>query len=578
MKFEVNISVLKDCLFHPSSHLVEKMLKRSTRRKVGTWSYVSSTARSLEAVQVVQGKGFGEGLGRYRTWPLFKTHPSIRWTGNRTRVLRNASLLFSAFDVPTIVDTVNERIMSHGYTLICRDGLNQQDYAPCHRSKSSRIGSRSILESSNDCYGFLWDASVILSEGIDLDPFPVEPLLQLSKHGRKRVKRKAEVCNSSLTRLLASHLGEPGSVSRRGRSRIFSRGSRAATTPLVRGFSRGSSVSRALSFRRCFTPTSFTLIGSRDLAVKRSPNISAHSHTNRRKGNFEPSGPGTGRLDLFMLCNSGRSVAILKPGDLSPLRFDLDSVCPLIHPARHPRLFSRMYATRTEIYLPNITPIVAEHHARIDSLPSTQQAIPDKTYLPTVSSGMIRTCENPVTRLGIEPSFPWWEVSGLTAVATAAPYIWLKHEYNYRADSNLQPPVECRRVRHACHSLVGLCMNEGVEKRTGKSRMKNGKESEAPRGNLAGHRRHRKAMERAAPHCMPGNPRAHCVTVPARAHCPGRDGRTAQPPSWLCAHRPYTDLQCGRHCANMPLYNVPGALTVVSRAASVVAVCSPEVH
>ncbi|KAJ8889348.1 hypothetical protein PR048_008847 [Dryococelus australis] len=49
------------------------------------------------------------------------------------------------------------------------------------------------------------------------------------------------------------------------------------TTPLVRGFSRGSPVSPALSFRRCSTFTSITLIGSQDLAVKSRPNLFTHS-------------------------------------------------------------------------------------------------------------------------------------------------------------------------------------------------------------------------------------------------------------------------------------------------------------
>ncbi|KAJ8866586.1 hypothetical protein PR048_032445 [Dryococelus australis] len=45
------------------------------------------------------------------------------------------------------------------------------------------------------------------------------------------------------------------------------------TMPLVGGFSRGSPVSPALSFRRCSILTSITLIDSQDLAVKISPNL-----------------------------------------------------------------------------------------------------------------------------------------------------------------------------------------------------------------------------------------------------------------------------------------------------------------
>ncbi|KAJ8869107.1 hypothetical protein PR048_030673 [Dryococelus australis] len=49
------------------------------------------------------------------------------------------------------------------------------------------------------------------------------------------------------------------------------------TMPLVGGFSRGISVSRALSLRRHSIFTSITLIGSQDLAVKNRPNLATHT-------------------------------------------------------------------------------------------------------------------------------------------------------------------------------------------------------------------------------------------------------------------------------------------------------------
>ncbi|KAJ8876054.1 hypothetical protein PR048_023962 [Dryococelus australis] len=49
------------------------------------------------------------------------------------------------------------------------------------------------------------------------------------------------------------------------------------TMPLVGGFSRGSPVSQALSFRRCSILTSITLIASQYLAVENSPNLFTHS-------------------------------------------------------------------------------------------------------------------------------------------------------------------------------------------------------------------------------------------------------------------------------------------------------------
>ncbi|KAJ8891063.1 hypothetical protein PR048_010572 [Dryococelus australis] len=44
-----------------------------------------------------------------------------------------------------------------------------------------------------------------------------------------------------------------------------------------------------------------------------------------------------------------------------------------------------------------------------------KREIPEKTRRPRASSGTISTCENPVTRPGIEPGSPWWEASVLIA-------------------------------------------------------------------------------------------------------------------------------------------------------------------
>ncbi|KAJ8873909.1 hypothetical protein PR048_024745, partial [Dryococelus australis] len=52
--------------------------------------------------------------------------------------------------------------------------------------------------------------------------------------------------------------------------------------PLVGGFSWGSPVSPAPSFRCCSILTSITLIGSQDLAVKSSPNLLTHSHISNK--------------------------------------------------------------------------------------------------------------------------------------------------------------------------------------------------------------------------------------------------------------------------------------------------------
>ncbi|KAJ8867547.1 hypothetical protein PR048_031349 [Dryococelus australis] len=76
--------------------------------------------------------------------------------------------------------------------------------------------------------------------------------------------------------LLASHQGEPGSIFGRV-TPDFRMWESCRTMPLVGGFSRGSPVSPAPSFRRCSILTSITLIGSQDLDVKSRPNPFTHS-------------------------------------------------------------------------------------------------------------------------------------------------------------------------------------------------------------------------------------------------------------------------------------------------------------
>ncbi|KAJ8890314.1 hypothetical protein PR048_009822 [Dryococelus australis] len=60
-----------------------------------------------------------------------------------------------------------------------------------------------------------------------------------------------------------------------------------------------------------------------------------------------------------------------------------------------------------------------------------KRQIPENTRQPTASSGTIPTCENPVTRPGIEPGSPWWEARMLiaqpqrppTSVSVLAPHL-----------------------------------------------------------------------------------------------------------------------------------------------------------
>ncbi|KAJ8867372.1 hypothetical protein PR048_031173 [Dryococelus australis] len=56
-----------------------------------------------------------------------------------------------------------------------------------------------------------------------------------------------------------------------------------------------------------------------------------------------------------------------------------------------------------------------EHHAANQRMGGRKREIPEKTRRSTTLSRTIPTCENPVTRPGIEPGSPWWDASRLTA-------------------------------------------------------------------------------------------------------------------------------------------------------------------
>ncbi|KAJ8872621.1 hypothetical protein PR048_026229 [Dryococelus australis] len=77
--------------------------------------------------------------------------------------------------------------------------------------------------------------------------------------------------------LLASHQGDLGSIPDWVTPDLRMWES-CPTMPLVGEFSRGSPVSPAISFRRCYILTSFCLIGSQDLDVKIRPNLFTSTH------------------------------------------------------------------------------------------------------------------------------------------------------------------------------------------------------------------------------------------------------------------------------------------------------------
>ncbi|KAJ8869938.1 hypothetical protein PR048_028949 [Dryococelus australis] len=82
--------------------------------------------------------------------------------------------------------------------------------------------------------------------------------------------------------LLASHQGDPGSIPDRD-TPDFRMWESCRIMQLVGGFSRGSPVSPAFSFRHCSILTSIALIGSQDLDVKSRPNLFTHPTKSRAK-------------------------------------------------------------------------------------------------------------------------------------------------------------------------------------------------------------------------------------------------------------------------------------------------------
>ncbi|KAJ8880059.1 hypothetical protein PR048_020682 [Dryococelus australis] len=81
--------------------------------------------------------------------------------------------------------------------------------------------------------------------------------------------------------------------------------------------------------------------------------------------------------------------------------------------------------------------------------------IPEKTRRPTVSSGTIPSCENLVTRPGIEPGSPWWEASVLTARPSHSNSL-SKQEFQERAVAEDVDNTRIPPGRTSFHSRRGL--------------------------------------------------------------------------------------------------------------------------
>ncbi|KAJ8866530.1 hypothetical protein PR048_032373 [Dryococelus australis] len=90
-----------------------------------------------------------------------------------------------------------------------------------------------------------------------------------------------------------------------------------------------------------------------------------------------------------------------------------------------------------------------------------EREIPEETRRPTASSGTIPTCENPVTRPGIEPGSPWWEASAkvdvyyqrdvqIQAKSQDSRMIWRSRAQNTLNGTKLAPGTSTSAGRPTC--------------------------------------------------------------------------------------------------------------------------------
>ncbi|KAJ8881143.1 hypothetical protein PR048_017616 [Dryococelus australis] len=92
------------------------------------------------------------------------------------------------------------------------------------------------------------------------------------KDGRNGIAPRKPVCQRQPISTLASHQGEPGSITGPGR-RIFASGNRAGRCRWSAGFLGDLPFPPTPSFRRHSIFTSITLVGSQDFVVKSRPNL-----------------------------------------------------------------------------------------------------------------------------------------------------------------------------------------------------------------------------------------------------------------------------------------------------------------
>ncbi|KAJ8875642.1 hypothetical protein PR048_023538 [Dryococelus australis] len=159
------------------------------------------------------------------------------------------------------------------------------------------------------------------------------------------------------------------------RSPDFRKWESCRTMPLVGGFSRGSPVSPTPSFRRRSIFTLIALIGPQDLA-------------------------GPAYLQLFSAIQAEKLCGD-KNDTVAYIRYITVTRSALNWLAVFPSCCLYLWEFQLKPYNFICGSEVSMERRR-------------KTRRPTASSGTIPTCENPVTRAGIEPGSPWWEASRLT--------------------------------------------------------------------------------------------------------------------------------------------------------------------
>ncbi|KAJ8872176.1 hypothetical protein PR048_025778 [Dryococelus australis] len=139
-----------------------------------------------------------------------------------------------------------------------------------------------------------------------------------------------------------------------------------------------------------------------------------------------------------------------------------------------------------------------------------KREISEKTGRPTTSPGTIPTCENPVTRPGIELGSPWWEASVLTTqppwshkeimkTHTILAYTRLKAKSKYRNHIRLERASQKKSsdTHKTPYDRVKRCWELKKKKKEGKKKKKKKKNKASERVNVDGQQLGAEAWRRA---------------------------------------------------------------------------------